>query len=409
MDALRRAEAANSAPRTDDTQPAAGPVSVDLPASNTPLELQPLGTPLSDIPDDATTANEANAAAAVSPAETSDAPVRTQRQAQAAVGTFAARKSSVRKHVLFVLSGLTTVAAILAGYYFWTTPGLAVNAAPQSPTFIDSPPPSSVPKSVETVTESITTATADTVESVATKPGAASSETAASIQSATTPPASSNAHNEPAPATQPYRIEIHKGHRPVTVPPALQQAYRAYREQDYQRAEQLYGEVLRTYPSNRDAMLGLAAIAVHEGKRQVAHHYYERLLKNDPSDKAALLGLQGLSDEQYSLEEGSKIKYWLQSDANNAQLHFALGNQYAASGQWKEAQQAYFDAHRIEPASADYAFNLAVSLDQLGMSSQALDYYRRARGLAEQGGALFSRQQLDRRIEQLAGSAEQGR
>ena len=51
--------------------------------------------------------------------------------------------------------------------------------------------------------------------------------------------------------------------------------------------------------------------------------------------------------------------------------------------------------------------NLGVSLDQLGLVSQALEYYRQARSLAEKGGALFSVQQLERRIGQLTAAVEQ--
>ena len=408
MDALRRAEAANAAPRTDEVQPVAAPTSFDLPASNSSLELQPMDAPLPDLVSGAPTANEASEPASLQAADRLVKPAATQRHAQAVVGTFTARKSSLRKHSLFVLSGLVTAVTILAGYYFWTSHDLADGTAPTAARLIDVPPPSSVTQTKEAFTASVTPAVADSVEAVVTAHDPALAQASAGEQTPTTP-APSTAHAAPAATTQPYRIEIHKNQRPAKVPPALQNAYRAYRSQDYQGAERLYREVLQTYPSNRDAMLGLAAIALHQGNRQVARYYYDRQLKNDPADKTALLGLQGLSTEQYSLEDGSKIKHWLHSDGQNAQLHFALGNQYATSGQWKEAQQAYFEAHRIEPANADYAFNLAVSLDQLGLGDQALDYYRQARGLAEKGGAMFSLPQLDQRIGQLAATTEKAR
>jgi Flp pilus assembly protein TadD len=408
MDALRRAEATNTAPRTDEAQPVAAPASVDLLASNGPLELQPMDAPLPDLVMGAATANEAGEPVSLQPADRLAEPAATRRHAQTVVGTFAARKSSLRKHSLFVLSGLVTAATILVGYYFWTSHDLAGGTAPTAARLIDMPASSSVTQTRQALTESVTPAVAGSVETVVTAHDPALAEASAGQQTPTTP-ASSTAHAAPAAEAQPYRIDIHKNRRPAKVPPALQNAYRAYRSQDYQGAEQLYREVLQTYPSNRDAMLGLAAIALHEGNRQVARYYYDRLLKNDPADKTALLGLQGLSAQQYSLEDGSKIKYWLHSDGQNAQLHFALGNQYAASEQWKEAQQAYFEAHRLEPANADYAFNLAVSLDQLGLGNQALDYYRQARNLAEKGGAMFSLPQLDQRIGQLAATTEKAR
>lgn len=408
MDALRRAEAANAAPRADDAQPVAA-APVDLPASIGTLELEPLEGRLPELLAGTITANETNETASPPQPEPPAQREKQQHQAKTAVGTFGGRKSTLGKHTFFVLSGLVTAFTLLSGYYFWTGRDRTADAAPApAARLIDAPLPASMTPTQEALTEPVPPVQTDTVKPVVTQQAPAPSETATSAVS-DAPTTLNSAPGTPAPTTQPYHIEIHKTDRPVKIPPKLQQAYRAYRQQDYPTAEQLYREVLKSYPSNRDAMLGLAAIAVHQGDRQVAGSYYRRLLQSNPADKTALLGLQSLSPGQYSLEDGSKIKFWLQSDADNAQLHAALGNQYASTGQWKEAQQAYFDAHHSEPANADYAFNLAVSLDQLGLRKQALDYYRQARNLAENGGSLFSLPQLDRRIQQLASSVEPSR
>jgi uncharacterized protein HemY len=61
-------------------------------------------------------------------------------------------------------------------------------------------------------------------------------------------------------------------------------------------------------------------------------------------------------------------------------LHVALGNLYAEHNQWALAQQAYFDAYSLN-ASAENAFNLAVSLDQMGKPKLALPYYQHALAL----------------------------
>ena len=70
-------------------------------------------------------------------------------------------------------------------------------------------------------------------------------------------------------------------------------------------------------------------------------------------------------------------------------LNFTLGNQLAQQGRWAEAQQEYFKAYSAEPDNADFAYNLAVSLDHLRQSRQALDYYQRAIALGEKRGASF--------------------
>jgi len=413
MDALRRAETnANEAPQ--DTAPDPLSEVAERPASNSPLQLEPLDAPAAKQSPE--TAGETSSAAfknadadaqEAAPETQEAAPETAVQQAQSVLQAFAVRKRSARKHLIFTLSGLASAAVILAGYYFWrsyTTP--AYQVAPAA-TLIDSTAPV-----IDQTVEATQPATDVSLESAPvsiprdTTPAATATDPVANHESVDTPAAIQESSTA---AMQDYRIEIRRTHQTSRVPDALQQAYEAYRQGEYTQADEKYRQVLKTYPANRDAMLGLAAIALHKGQRRVARYYYERLVKADPADKVALLALQGLSGTQYSLESGSKLKYWLEGDRDNAQLHFALGNQYAASGQWKEAQQSYFEAYRIQPDSADYAFNLAVSLDNLGLRGQALTYYLQAQELAEKGAALFSAAQLDRRITDLHSSGEPGK
>jgi len=61
-----------------------------------------------------------------------------------------------------------------------------------------------------------------------------------------------------------------------------------------------------------------------------------------------------------------------------AKLRNNLGNLYAAQARWAEAQAAYFEAHRLDPGSAEIAHNLAVSLVHVGQRRLAAGFYRRA-------------------------------
>jgi Flp pilus assembly protein TadD len=83
-------------------------------------------------------------------------------------------------------------------------------------------------------------------------------------------------------------------------------------------------------------------------------------------------------------------------------LNFTLGNQFAQQGRWAEAQQEYFKAFSAEPENADFAYNLAVSLDHLRQPKLALDYYRRAVALANARGASFDAAAAQERIAQLS-------
>ncbi|MDP1717799.1 MAG: hypothetical protein Q8L40_06950, partial [Burkholderiales bacterium] len=88
-------------------------------------------------------------------------------------------------------------------------------------------------------------------------------------------------------------------------------------------------------------------------------------------------------------------------------LYFTLGNIYADQSLWAQAQQAYFQAHHLDPANADYAYNLAVGLEHVSQPKLALGYYRRAMQLAStKGRTNFSLPQTQERIAKLASRVE---
>jgi Flp pilus assembly protein TadD len=91
----------------------------------------------------------------------------------------------------------------------------------------------------------------------------------------------------------------------------------------------------------------------------------------------------------------------LAADPGANVLHFTLGNQLAQQGRWAEAQEEYFKAFAASPDNADFAYNLAVSLDHLRQDKSALDYYRRAISLAEGRGSSFSVPAARQRAAQL--------
>jgi Flp pilus assembly protein TadD len=98
----------------------------------------------------------------------------------------------------------------------------------------------------------------------------------------------------------------------------------------------------------------------------------------------------------------SRVKTLLAADPSAHVLNFTLGNQLAQQGRWAEAQQEYFKAFAADPNNADFAYNLAVSLDHLRQSKLALEHYQRALALAEKRGASFDADAARGRIAQLA-------
>ncbi|WP_435628692.1 tetratricopeptide repeat protein [Candidatus Ferrigenium straubiae] len=180
----------------------------------------------------------------------------------------------------------------------------------------------------------------------------------------------------------------------------LSDAYLAYGNGRLDEARRLYLSRLERDARNPDVLLGLAAIAQQRGETREAAQYFGRVLVLDPRNAAANAGMSALStDDDYS---ESRLKILLREQGNSAVLHFALGNLYAGQSRWGEAQQAYFNAYTLEPGNAEYAFNLAVSLDHLGQKKPAAQHYQRAMQLDPSHSAGFDHSRISQRAQELA-------
>jgi tetratricopeptide (TPR) repeat protein len=190
------------------------------------------------------------------------------------------------------------------------------------------------------------------------------------------------------PASAPVSIPIARS--APQVHPRVDAGYAAYLAGDLVTARAEYQQALRDEPANRDALLGMAALEVRAGRHDAAEALYLRVLQADPRDAqahAALISLHAGRADPVVTE--SRVKSMLAAEPSAHALNFALGNQLASQNRWAEAQQEYFKAYTAEPDNADFAFNLAVSLDHLRQGRQALEYYQRAVALAAKRGASF--------------------
>lgn len=95
--------------------------------------------------------------------------------------------------------------------------------------------------------------------------------------------------------------------------------------------------------------------------------------------------IAALIDTYRSFEPGdlaaadeSEIKHLINRHPDSAYLHFALGAHFAQKARWPSARVAFDQALRLDPANADYLFNLAVSLEHLGQYIDARYYYEAA-------------------------------
>ena len=330
-----------------------------------------------------------------------------------AKAVFGAKQANMqRKNILYLMLGLSCF-SVLGAYFFYQTQinqsgVLVVPSAPPAPVNVlnaaghNPTAPSANEIAPNNTSKLLPASPPDTpnpqAKAASSKPASENAATPAASNSGTATKSATNIspNNGPnsvatdtPPASKPVakasqrsdnnasNIKLMRSESQLQLHPSLQQAYRAYQQGDDGQAMQAYKKVLQQEPRNRDAMLGLAPVALRQGDQQEAVSQYLQLLEADPNDpdaSAALIGLQMADPTQSE----SRLKKILQQHPQSASLHFMLGNVYARQERWSDAQQSYFRAYTAAPNNADYMFNLAVSLDRLGQAKLALEYYQRA-------------------------------
>lgn len=309
--------------------------------------------------------------------------------------------------------GLVPTTALLAllvalGYgvylYWMTRPQAWTSPAPPSPAPVASAPTTSPPAPQQPEVPVAAPAMPE--------PAKASEAPQAKPETPISRPAISAAAASPAQA-KPVRVPGRQApvatRKPVAASPVavlaptyhsnyLEQAYAAFQAGHLDEARALYQRGASAGP-NAQALLGLAAVAQARGEFSEAIKLYQSVLDISPRDpvaQAALIDMLGTSDPAAAT---ARIKGMISREPSSF-LFFTLGNLYADQGRWSDAELAYFEAYQREPGNADYAFNLAVSLDHLKQADAAVRYYETALKLAG-SSTRFDRAQALKRVELL--------
>jgi tetratricopeptide (TPR) repeat protein len=332
------------------------------------------------------------------------APAREQAQAQASTiihATAGSRPAKqglvayVRAYPLPVLGAIAGVFALGFGIYVYLQiahPGLFIEQPPLAPAkgpaapLVQAPAPAGPLPAAPLLKEA-----------------AAESEAAARRPKPQPAVPAAAAQDEPAARNT---VVVSTGSAEPVLNPALPQAYAALQSGQLDEAQRLYSDVLGADPKNFDALLGLAAVAVRRGDSDEATRRYLHLLELEPQNAFAQSGLIALLGRADPAAAESKLKQLIAREPS-AHLYFTLGNLYADQSQWAAAQHAYFQAHHLEPANPDYAYNLAVGLEHVSQPRLALGFYQRAMQLAAvRGRANFNLAQAQERIGKLVAQVE---
>lgn len=395
LDALRRAEQEKLAkqaerPATPERERAAA---ANAGSSAAGLALQPLAS------------SAAGAAAANAPAMSGHPEHESARALLKAKP--AAAEPARRGGALWAAAGAILIAVAAVGVYVWySVQSLAPKAVartrlppiPATMPVPQVPPSAATPGPAAAAPAPFTAAPATATVTVTPQPAPEPAKRAPAQQ--TTDQMVMNLLREAAaPAAQPLRLS--QTTETSRVPADVATGYQALRNGNLAAARRSYAAALASDPSNVDAQLGLATVEARGGNRVAAAGHYGRALELDPRNATALAGLASLADFTRPEALESQLRDDVARHPQSSALRFTLGNLLASQSRWNEAQMEFFEAYRLEPASADIAFNLAVSLDHMGQSRLATDYYRRALAAARTQATQFDPAPVERRLAEL--------
>ncbi|MCK9389580.1 MAG: tetratricopeptide repeat protein [Sulfuritalea sp.] len=343
----------------------------------------PAREPLADMP--AATQIQPQAAAA-EPRRTLTEREASQNQS-AAQNVFAAKQAAkppARKVFAVAIGVLTLLAACgIGGYFWWQLQPKSFLVASRAPL---PPPPTaaSVALSSPAAVSPAPTFAAPPVAPVA-------AQAPAQARRATAAPA---ALPEPE---SPIRV----ARAPLKVNPALIRGFDAFNRGDLALAQIEYEQAQKADPRNTDALHGLAAIALRQGRTDQAEWLYRQITEADPHDTVAMAALINMRGQIDPNAAESRLKSLSADQPELAAPHFSLGNLYARHGRWNEAQQAYFRAYSAEPDNPDIIYNLAISLEHLRQNKLAAQYYSQAIAAAQTRPAGFDLAQATARLNTL--------
>ncbi len=315
-----------------------------------------------------------------------------------------------RKTFALAIGALTVLSVCAIGGYFWwqLQPKSAVIASrapppPQAPAAASSPAqagPAVVPASVApAVPEPPMVASQQSAAGRVARavPDKAEESVAVATKPRTPARRAVSAPTAPAEAESP----VHVTKAPLKVNPSLIRGFDAFNRGDLAVAKVEYERAQKADPRNTDALHGLAAIAVREGRAEQAEMLYRQITEADPQDTVALSALINSRAQMDPVAAESRLKTLSAAQPELAAPQFSLGNLYARHGRWNDAQQAYFRAYSAESDNPDILYNLAISLEHLRQNKLAAQYYALAIAAAQTRPAGFDKAQAAARLQSL--------
>jgi len=162
------------------------------------------------------------------------------------------------------------------------------------------------------------------------------------------------------------------------------------KEGRWEKAEQLYREVLRDNPTNVDAMRLLGNITMQTGRIYQAERLFRRAVANAPDFVMAQIDLGSALKKQNRLEEAiDQFRQAISLAPDNVQAYYLLGATLALAAQTYQAVEAYQGVLALAPTHAGAMLGLGHVLKTVGRQEEAIEAYRNCIRRKPQNGETY--------------------
>jgi len=164
-----------------------------------------------------------------------------------------------------------------------------------------------------------------------------------------------------------------------------------------------YDRALREEPTSVLALLGRGAALQKLGQAEEARVSYEKVLQIDPANREALSNLTVITGERSPGEALTKLLDLEKQYPSFSPIKAQIGLNYAKMGSMNEALDYLRRATALSPESTMYQYNLALVLDHLGRSEQAVAVYENVLASLSGGRGMpeLSATDIERRVRYL--------
>lgn len=179
--------------------------------------------------------------------------------------------------------------------------------------------------------------------------------------------------------------------------------YTALLRGEYDTALGFYDQALEQEPSSVLALLGRGASLQKLRKFEEAQVSYERVLKIDPDNREALTNVTAIIGERAPTEGLNRLLELEKTYPAFSPIKAQIGLIYAKSGKMEPALDYLRRATILTPDSAMYQYSLALVMDHMGMTEQAIAAYQQVLGAITAGQAPpeLSSNVIERRLQYL--------